>query len=240
MALDNVLAIFLLPVFGALSDKVHTKLGRRIAFIVAGTILAVIFMMLLPMIDNAEKARWNTGESFSNQVIFLAVLFFTLVSMGLYRSPAVALMPDVTPNHLRSRANAVINLMGAVGGVYALIMIKVLVGKGETPDYLPLFASIAAVMAIAVGILVITIRENRLREEVEKAEAANAGTIEEKAMAEGVEAAGEIEAVGDTGEVKSFDGKKQTGKTEAPRYAQGSEAQYVLHACIYLLMVHRV
>lgn len=217
MALDNVLAIFLLPVFGMLSDKVHTKLGRRMPFIVAGTILAVIFMMLLPMIDNAEKARWSTGESFSNQVIFLAVLFFTLVSMGLYRSPAVALMPDVTPNHLRSRANAVINLMGAVGGVYALIMIKVLVGKGETPDYMPLFASIAVVMAIAVGILVITIRENKLREEVEKAEAANAGTIEEKAMAEGVEAAGEIEAVGDTGEVKSFDGKNRQERRKAPR-----------------------
>lgn len=197
MALDNVLAIFLLPVFGMLSDKVHTKLGRRMPFIVAGTILAVIFMMLLPMIENAEKARWSTGESFSNQVIFLAVLFFTLVSMGLYRSPAVALMPDVTPNHLRSRANAVINLMGAVGGVYALIMIKVLVGKGETPDYLPLFASIAAVMAIAVGILVITIRENKLREEVEKAEAVNTEKVEEKAIAEGVEAAGEIEAVAD-------------------------------------------
>ena len=210
MALDNVLAIFLLPVFGMLSDKVHTKLGRRMPFIVAGTILAVIFMMLLPMIDNAEKARWNTGESFSNQVIFLAVLFFTLVSMGLYRSPAVALMPDVTPNHLRSRANAVINLMGAVGGVYALIMIKVLVGKGETPDYLPLFASIAAVMAIAVGILVITIRENKLREEVEKAEAVNTEKVEEKAIAEGVEAAGEIEAVADmeqsgaTGKVKGM------------------------------------
>lgn len=210
MALDNVLAIFLLPVFGMLSDKVHTKLGRRMPFIVAGTILAVIFMMLLPMIDNAEKARWSTGESFSNQVIFLAVLFFTLVSMGLYRSPAVALMPDVTPNHLRSRANAVINLMGAVGGVYALIMIKVLVGKGETPDYLPLFASIAAVMVIAVGILVITIRENKLREEVEKAEAANTEKVEEKAIAEGVEAAGEIEAVADieqsgaTGKVKGM------------------------------------
>ena len=210
MALDNVLAIFLLPVFGMLSDKVHTKLGRRMPFIVAGTILAVILMMLLPMIDNAEKARWSTGESFSNQVIFLAVLFFTLVSMGLYRSPAVALMPDVTPNHLRSRANAVINLMGAVGGVYALIMIKVLVGKGETPDYLPLFASIAAVMAIAVGILVITIRENKLREEVEKAEAVNTEKVEEKAIAEGVEAAGEIEAVADmeqsgaTGKVKGM------------------------------------
>lgn len=210
MALDNVLAIFLLPVFGMLSDKVHTKLGRRMPFIVAGTILAVIFMMLLPMIDNSEKARWSTVESFSNQVIFLAVLFFTLVSMGLYRSPAVALMPDVTPNHLRSRANAVINLMGAVGGVYALVMIKVLVGKGETPDYLPLFASIAAVMAIAVGILVITIRENKLREEVEKAEAVNTEKVEEKAIAAGVEAAGEIEAVADmeqsgaTGKVKGM------------------------------------
>ena len=205
MALDNVLAIFLLPVCGMLSDKVHTKLGRRMPFIVVGTILAVIFMMMLPMIDNAEKARWATGGSFSNQVFFLGVLFLTLVSMGLYRSPAVALMPDVTPNHLRSRANAVINLMGAVGGVYALIMIKVLVGKGDTPDYLPLFASIAAVMAIAVGILVITIRENKLREEVEKAEAAGVSKAEEQAMAEGVEAAGEIEAVADNGKTEALE-----------------------------------
>ena len=227
MALDNVLAIFLLPVFGALSDKVHTKLGRRMPFIVAGTILAVIFMMLLPMIDNAEKARWSTGESFSNQVIFLAVLFFTLVSMGLYRSPAVALMPDVTPNHLRSRANAVINLMGAVGGVYALIMIKVLVGKGETPDYLPLFASIAAVMAIAVGILVITIRENKLREEVEKAEAANTEKVEEKAIAEGVEAAGEIEAVADT-EQSGATGKVKGMPKEVKR------SMYFMLASIFL------
>ena len=227
MALDNVLAIFLLPVFGTLSDKVHTKLGRRMPFIVAGTILAVIFMMLLPMIDNAEKARWSTGESFSNQVIFLAVLFFTLVSMGLYRSPAVALMPDVTPNHLRSRANAVINLMGAVGGVYALIMIKVLVGKGETPDYLPLFASIAAVMAIAVGILVITIRENKLREEVEKAEAANTEKVEEKAIAEGVEAVGEIEAVADT-EQSGATGKVKGMPKEVKR------SMYFMLASIFL------
>lgn len=227
MALDNVLAIFLLPVFGMLSDKVHTKLGRRMPFIVAGTILAVIFMMLLPMIDNAEKARWSTGESFSNQVIFLAVLFFTLVSMGLYRSPAVALMPDVTPNHLRSRANAVINLMGAVGGVYALIMIKVLVGKGETPDYLPLFASIAAVMVIAVGILVITIRENKLREEVEKAEAANTEKVEEKAIAEGVEAAGEIEAVADT-EQSGATGKVKGMPKEVKR------SMYFMLASIFL------
>ncbi len=227
MALDNVLAIFLLPVFGTLSDKVHTKMGRRMPFIVVGTILAVIFMMLLPMIDNAEKARWSTGGSFSNQIFFLGVLFLTLVSMGLYRSPAVALMPDVTPNHLRSRANAVINLMGAVGGVYALIMIKVLVGKGETPNYLPLFASIAAVMVIAVGILVITIRENKLREEVEKAEAANAEKVEEKAIAEGVEAAGEIEAVADA-EQKETNGKSKGMPKDVKR------SMYFMLASIFL------
>lgn len=155
MASDNVLALVLLPVFGTLSDKVDTRWGKRSPFIVCGTLLAVVFMMLLP---TADKAR--------NLSLFVGALFFTLVAMGLYRSPAVALMPDLTPNHLRSRANAVINLMGAVGGVYALIMIKLLVGKGDTPDYLPLFVSVAALMVIAVGVLVITIRENRLKKEL--------------------------------------------------------------------------
>ena len=159
MAMDNVLALVLLPVFGSLSDKVETPLGKRTPFILGGTILAVIFMMLLPFADK----RQSLG-------LFVAALFATLLSMGLYRSPAVALMPDLTPNHLRSRANAVINLMGAVGGVYALIMIKLLVGKGDRPDYAPLFASIAALMAVAVGVLIITIRENRLRKEIETAE----------------------------------------------------------------------
>lgn len=163
MAMDNVLALFLLPVFGALSDKVDTRLGKRMPFIVTGTVLAVIFMMLLPLADRRQSL-----------VLFVAALFATLLSMGLYRSPAVALMPDLTPNRLRSRANAVINLMGAVGGVYALIMIKLLVGAGDRPDYTPLFVSIAALMAIAVGILVIIIRENKLRAELQASEEANA------------------------------------------------------------------
>lgn len=159
MAMDNVLALFLLPVFGTLSDKVDTPLGKRTPFILAGTVLAVIFMLLLPVADRRQSL-----------VLFVVALFATLLSMGLYRSPAVALMPDLTPNHLRSKANAVINLMGAVGGVYALIMIKLLVGKGERPDYLPLFVSIAAVMVVAVGILLITIRESKLRKELEAQE----------------------------------------------------------------------
>lgn len=155
MAADNVLAIFLLPLFGALSDKTDTRFGRRMPFIVTGTVLAVIFLMLLPIADRQV-----------NVVLFIVSLFALLVSMGLYRSPAVALMPDLTPNKLRSKGNAIINLMGAVGGVYTLIMIKLLVGKGDRPDYMPLFVSVAALMVISVGILVITISEKKIEAKV--------------------------------------------------------------------------
>lgn len=151
MALDNVLALFLLPLFGMLSDKVDTRMGKRTPFIVAGTVLAIGFLMLLHVAN--ERALLP---------LFIIVLLLLLVSMGLYRSPAVALMPDVTPKTLRSKGNAVINLMGAVGGVYTLIMIKLLVGKGERPNYLPLFLSIAGIMLVSIVILVATIRENKL------------------------------------------------------------------------------
>ncbi len=156
MAADNVLALFLLPIFGSISDKVDTRVGKRMPFIAGGTLLAVLFLMLLP-----------TADKTANLVLFVGALFALLISMGLYRSPAVALMPDLTPNKLRSKGNAVINLMGAVGGVYTLIMIKILVGKGERPDYQPLFISVAALMVIAVGILLITINEKKVKAKVE-------------------------------------------------------------------------
>lgn len=156
MAADNVLALFLLPIFGSISDKVDTRAGKRMPFIAGGTILAVIFLMLLPIADRTV-----------NLVLFVAALFALLISMGLYRSPAVALMPDLTPNKLRSKGNAIINLMGAVGGVYTLIMIKLLVGKGERPDYMPLFVSVAALMILSVGILIITINEKKVKAKVE-------------------------------------------------------------------------
>lgn len=180
MALDNVLALFLLPVLGALSDKVDTRFGKRTPFIVIGTCIAVTLVMLLPLADRTE-----------NVVLFVVALFGTLLAMGLYRSPAVALMPDLTPNALRSKANAIINLMGAVGGVYTLIMIKLLVGDGDRPDYMPLFISVAAMMAIAVGILVITIREKSLKERL-----IASGELEDPA----VEAAAKAEEAAEDGE----------------------------------------
>lgn len=156
MAADNVLALFLLPLFGSISDRVDTRIGKRMPFITGGTVLAVFFLMLLPIADKS-----------ANLSLFVVALFALLVSMGLYRSPAVALMPDLTPNKLRSKGNAIINLMGAVGGVYTLIMIKLLVGKGEHPDYLPLFVSVAALMVIAVGILLLTINEKKVKAKME-------------------------------------------------------------------------
>lgn len=156
MAADNVLALFLLPIFGALSDKVSTPIGKRMPFIVGGTALAFIFLMILPWADKTQ-----------NLVLFVGGLFILLISMGTYRSPAVALMPDLTPKPLRSKANAIINLMGAIGGVYTLIMIKVMVGGGERPNYLPLFLSVGLFMVVSVVLLFFTIKENKLRKEID-------------------------------------------------------------------------
>ena len=122
MAADNVLALFLLPFFGTLSDRTNTRLGKRTPYILGGTIAAIILLNILPVLDNSYYAAASSGK----MVMFVIVLGLLLVSMGTYRSPAVALMPDVTPKPLRSRANAIINLMGAVGGIIYLAVAAVL------------------------------------------------------------------------------------------------------------------
>ncbi|NCB06099.1 MAG: MFS transporter, partial [Clostridia bacterium] len=116
MSIDNVLALFLLPFFGALSDRTHTRLGRRMPYILCGTAAAVLLMNLLPIAD-------RTGSF----VLFIVALGLLLVAMGTYRSPAVALMPDVTAKPLRSKGNAIINLMGTLGGILTLLLTKALV-----------------------------------------------------------------------------------------------------------------
>ena len=173
MALDNILALFLLPFFGTLSDRCRNqKLGRRTPFILIGTAAAVILMNLLPLLDNgyAENGgRWRFAA-------FIVVLGGLLVAMGSYRSPAVALMPDVTPKPLRSRANAIINLMGAVGGMLYLGVAAVLYPTDKVKNlvhvnYQPLFLVVSAIMAAAVAVLLLTIREPRLSAENQALEA---------------------------------------------------------------------
>lgn len=164
MAIDNVLALFLLPFFGSLSDRVDTRIGRRMPFILCGTAVAVVSMLFLPISDNMGSLA-----------LFVGALFVTLLAMGSYRSPAVSLMPDVTPAPLRSKANAIINLMGAVGGVISLILISTLVPKTGKPDYFPIFLIVAAVMAVSVLLLLWKIKENPLRAEREEIDRRNAG-----------------------------------------------------------------
>ena len=150
MALDNIFALIMLPVFGAWSDKVNHKRGKRTPFIFVGTVIAVAAMLLLPLAANSR-----------NLVMFVTALFVTLFAMSTFRSPAVSLMPDVTPKPLRSKANAIINLMGAIGVICALALIMFLVGEGKTPNYEPLFIAIAAIMVISLVIILTKVDENK-------------------------------------------------------------------------------
>lgn len=174
MAADNVLALFLLPFFGALSDRTSTKIGRRMPYILCGTAGAVVLMNLLPLLDNSY-AKVPAGGKLAAFVVILGLL---LVTMGTYRSPAVALMPDVTPKPLRSKANAIINLMGAVGGIIYLAVAAVMYPNSKVKglvhvNYQPLFLVVSALMALSVVILYLTIREPKLASEERAYEAAH-------------------------------------------------------------------
>lgn len=165
MALDNVLAIFMLPLFGTFSDKTNTKIGKRMPYILAGTMIAVIFMLIIPVAAYKD-----------NLILFIISLGLVLISMGTYRSPAVALMPDFTPKSLRSRANAIISLMGTVGGIFALVSIRALIPNVQDPDYLPVFVGVAAVMVISVIVLVLTIKENKIQRYLDDTEECSGNT----------------------------------------------------------------
>ena len=249
MALDNIFALFLLPLFGALSDKIHSKHGRRTPFIVIGAVVAALLLVSLSVADSAQlsnieevvaststedeaayrealgviydadpkvvdfrsdnlledKAPLSTlitreefvsipmtvkdanGKEITNPaystvvvparqayaaisternstplIIFMVLLFFTLVAMGSFRSPAVALMPDVTVKPLRSKANAIINLMGTAGGILVLLLGTVL-GTGKTKNalmnYTLFFSIVAGIMMIGLAVFIWRVRE---------------------------------------------------------------------------------
>lgn len=160
MAMDNVLALFLLPLFGALSDRTKTKWGRRMPFIIFGTAGAVISMLMIPL-----------AKELGSLPFFIVALGLTLLCMATYRSPAVALMPDVTIKPMRSKGNAIINLMGVLGSMLLLGLIGVMLpGAPESgeynPNYFPVFLACMAIMLVAVGILVWRVKEPKLTAEM--------------------------------------------------------------------------
>ena len=242
MALDNILAVFMLPLFGALSDKCYTRHGKRTPFIVVGTLVAAIALLGLSFVDNAQlnnisavsqiddpaalEVIYDTqahkelmtpdGETFiledtftkdefvsitsqiadpdhadkkitnpdytnfvaparqayaaeataSNPtplILFVVLLLLILVAMATFRSPAVALMPDVTIKPLRSKANAVINLMGTAGGILVLVLGIVFATsavRNQLMNYYVYYGVVAGIMLIALAIFLATVRES--------------------------------------------------------------------------------
>ena len=258
MALDNVLALFMLPLFGTISDKCRHRLGRRTPFILLGTIVAAIMLVVLSFVDNqqlknieavakiddpvaletlydAEKdatiqtpdgqqvvlgekftrtefaaiesqrvdpatGKKTTNPDYANFVVparqhyahevtkanpktlilFIAVLLVILIAMATFRSPAVALMPDVTMKPLRSKANAIINLMGTAGGILVLVLGMVFATgsvKNSLMSYTTFFGLTAVIMLVALLVFKLTVDEPRFVREME-AESAKYGLDE--------------------------------------------------------------
>ncbi len=196
MAVDNILAIILMPVFGALSDKVNSRYGKRKPFFFVGTIFAAVCLVMLPVSDNMRSLP-----------MFIASLFFFLLSLATYRSPGVSVMSDVTPKPLRSKANGIINLMGTLAGVVGILFtslfykerileweynaigdkVPVLGADGmpildNTVNNIGMYIGVAAIAVIAMLIYSFVIDENKLvkeREEIERELGLSASSDEE-------------------------------------------------------------
>ena len=248
MAADNILALFMLPLFGAISDKCTHRSGRRTPFIVLGTLVAAVALICLSFIDNTQLKhlgdaaniddpaalsaiyesqadeqlitphgdRFVLREQFTEEeftairsqlvsedgtavtnpnytnyvtparqayawqvtaehpgtlVFFILVLLVILVAMATFRSPAVALMPDVTMKPLRSKANAVINLMGSAGGILVLALGMVFATsavRNSLMSYTGYFGVIAAIMLAALVIFMLTVREVEWVQEMQR------------------------------------------------------------------------
>ena len=195
MSIDNVLAVFMLPIFGALSDKVNTRFGKRTPFIFIGSIVAMVSFVALTFIDNYQIAKVvaagipelaQTGSAEEVEMIrkltveltvanplpfigFIATLLVVLVAMATFRSPAVALMPDVTLKPLRSKANAIINLTGTAGGILVLVLGMVFAtSKNHYMQYTGYVVAVVAIMLTGLIVFLLTVKEKKWAAEMEE------------------------------------------------------------------------
>ncbi len=257
MAFDNILALFMLPLFGAISDRHKGKMGKRTPFILVGTIVATVAFLGLSFVDEMQLAKLDDivavtdseGEGYAEAmetlydsdvtinvdgkkaplssfiekddfvklsdesdeynkyvpsarqayalritqansftlIAFIAILLLTLVAMATFRSPAVALMPDVTPKPLRSQANAVINLMGSAGGILILV-VGIIFGTGKAENalmnYVPVFAVTSGIMMLSLIFFLIKVKEPQFVAEME-VESQRYGITESEEKADG-------------------------------------------------------
>ncbi|MBQ4071655.1 MAG: MFS transporter [Clostridia bacterium] len=200
MALDNIFALFMLPIFGTLSDKSKSKHGKRTPFIFLGTVAAIVAFIALTFVDNYQltllsdeiKALYPVGVedkatkeamlavviektlevTLANPwplVFFIGILLIALFSMATFRSPAVALMPDVTIKPLRSKGNAIINLMGTAGGIFVLVLGMVFKTSSDKNSYMKYtwyIVAVCAIMAIGLAIFLLFVKEKRWNSEM--------------------------------------------------------------------------
>ncbi len=296
MALDNIFALFLLPLFGVLSDKCRSKLGRRTPFILGGTILAVAALVALSWVSGLQLDRLGligdidspearyliydakgedllvtpdgerfvlsdrftrdefaaipseradgsgkadddytayvvparqayvrteiTAENIAVLVGFIAILLLLLLSMATFRTPAVALMPDVTPKPLRSKGNAVINLMGTVGG--SLILgLGILLGTGSTANtfmsYTGYFLIVGGLMLVCLGAFMITVNEPKM-----------VRRMEEESRALEIDESSDESSGGGVGKSGDGDGVSSDRHTDGSRLSRGELISLVL------------
>ena len=184
MAIDNIAALILMPIFGRLSDKTNSKIGKRMPYILIGTFVCAVAFPFIPVLFHF------------NQIVGVIILMAVVVLFAMmYRNPAVALMPDITPKPLRSKANGIINIMGYIGGAFATVVGLVFVlsnylGTAVAPKddaklgwvkgfYKPhtwAYGNIWAVMGpflvasilmlISAVVLFILVKENKIKEEM--------------------------------------------------------------------------
>ncbi|MCR5263959.1 MAG: MFS transporter [Clostridiales bacterium] len=164
MACDNFAALILLPLFGSLSDRTKTPIGKRMPYILTGTFIAAFAFPFIPLFFHYNNI--------AGMVVMMAVV---LISMMMYRNPAVALMPDITPKPLRAKANGVINIMGYFGGAFATVLgiflpLSSYINSGDSARdiwtiEIP-FIVASVLMVISALVLFFTIRENKLAREL--------------------------------------------------------------------------
>lgn len=197
LSIDNVLAVFLLPLFGSLSDRTKTKYGKRTPYIFIGTVIATVSFIALTLIDNYQLARvlatdiptvsqgTMTEDAYNELLLnktfeitmqnpwalvgFIATLLVVLVAMAIFRSPAVALMPDVTIKPLRSKGNAIINLMGTAGGISVLVL-GMIFGTSDNKymEYTGYVIAVCGIMILGLVVFMLTVKENKWAREMEE------------------------------------------------------------------------
>ena len=159
MTLDNIAAFFLLPLIGLWSDRVWTRLGRRMPFILVLAPIAIVAFILIPATVRMipPELSGQIDRLGTPLALFMTAIGIFLLAMASFRTPVIALMPDLTPSPLRSQANGVINLMGGVGTLIATLGSGFLYGMGHAVPFV--FGGV--LMAVAVLMLLFFVREPR-------------------------------------------------------------------------------